>query len=53
MAEANLDKTVYVPVTELLPTVAELYGNVGVVIYTKTFMVHGVNIWMVPEGVKE
>jgi hypothetical protein len=47
MADANMDKTVFVNANEIVGG----YGNVGIVIYNKTFSVNGVCVWMVPEGV--
>lgn len=49
MADANIDKTVFVDANEIVGE----YGNVGVVIYSKSFTVNGVCIWMVPEGVNQ
>lgn len=48
MADTNIDKTVFVDANEIVGE----YGNVGVVIYNKSFTVNGVCVWMVPEGAK-
>jgi hypothetical protein len=48
MADAHTDETVYLPTIELLNN-TELWGEVGVVVYSKTFAVNGVQIWMVPK----
>jgi hypothetical protein len=47
MADAHLDETVFVPTVELLNN-TEMWGEVGVVIYSKSFAVNGVQVWMVP-----
>ncbi len=46
MADARVDETVYIPVEEL-PGIGEQYGNVGVVVYNKTFNPNGVLTLMI------
>lgn len=46
MADARVDETVYIPVGEL-PVIGEQYGNVGVVVYNKTFNPNGVLTLMI------
>lgn len=41
MADSKLDETVYISVDEL-SCVGETYGTVGVVVYSKTFNVNGI-----------
>ena len=48
MADARVDETVYIPVEEL-PIIGEQFGNIGVVVYNKTFNPNGVLTWMVPD----
>lgn len=49
MADARIDETVYVDMFDLHKDVVEHFGSVGVVIYSKSFNVNGVQIWMVPQ----
>lgn len=49
MADAHIDRTVYVPAVDMHPTVAVQYDNTGVVIYSKAFATNGVQVWMVPK----
>lgn len=46
MADAKINDTVYIPIEEL-PGIGEQYGNVGVVVYSNTFNVNGVQILMI------
>lgn len=41
MADANINKTVYIPIDDL-PGVGDTFGTVGVVVYNNTFGVNGV-----------
>lgn len=46
MADAKINDTVYIPVEEL-PGIGDQYGTVGVVVYSNTFNVNGVQILMI------
>ena len=48
MADAHVDETIFIPTVELLND-EELWGEVGVVVYSRTFAVNGVQFWMVPK----
>ncbi len=47
MADANIDHTVYLPGSELL-NYDQLYGGIGVVVYSKAFAVNGHQIRIIP-----
>jgi len=48
MSDAKINDTVFVD-NQMMPGVGhENYGGVGVVIYSNTFNVNGVQVWIVP-----
>jgi hypothetical protein len=52
MSDADMSETVYVS-TEEMPGMSEVFGDIGCVIYQKSFTVTGICVWMIPKLVGE